>query len=116
MLQTMKIEASTYGPVHGHFSARWVGHISYLLDVVAYALPTLPAFATVPSSWHVLATEGRAVDLVHTDGSTEALCTSAMLKVSQLKKRASIIIHAQTIFKPRITAPNLPQELTSMMM
>ena len=83
----------------------------------------------------MLSAKGRAINLVHTDGSTEALCTSVMLKeedievesvsvqvggvigkFSQLKERANIIIRARTIFIPRITAPTLPQELTSMMM
>ena len=84
--------------------------------MVAYALPTLSASATVPSDWQMLAAIRRAVDLIHTDGSTKALGTSAMLMVSQLGTRASFIMQAQTISKPRVVATNLPWVLTSMMM
>ena len=83
----------------------------------------------------MLAAEGRAIDLVHTDGSAKALCTSFMLKennievesasvhtggaigiFSQLKKPTNNIIRIGTTFIKQITRPNLPQELTSMMM
>ena len=66
--------------------------------MVAYALPTLPTFATVSSDMYVLDAIGRAIDLVHTGSFTEALGTSVMLMISQFKKRTTIVMLATPIF------------------
>ena len=78
---------------------------------------------------------GRAVDLVHTDGSTKTLCTSDKLQennieveaasghaggaigiFSQLDMPTNDAISIDATFIKQITRPNLPQELASMMM